>query len=255
MRELAEVAVGDKEIRRLCKTIGDERVAQRDAEVATYAAQPLSQRKGVPEGVEAPAVAVVGVDGGRLQIFERVPKDNQDPGEQGQAASTAEEEIQDDVALLEPEETAKKPLHWREDKVGLLMTMSSACHAADPCPEIPASFVNPHWIPELAKQMGHRARVRSPAEDKSDKPPAAPPETQQDQEKAEWEPPEVMTKHLVATRRRWLQFGPMVAATAWSLGFFALPGRRFWEMAQKITGRCGSITSRRLCRSWISSMR
>jgi hypothetical protein len=219
--------VGDKEIRRLCKTIGDERVAERNAAVSTYEAKPLTERKGVPHGVAAPAVAVVGVDGGRLQIFERVSKDEQGDAEQGEAASTPAEDIQDDVALPEAEETAKKPLHWREDKVGLLMTMTSACHAADPCPEIPASFVNPHWIPELAKQMGQRARVRSPAEEKSDTPPPTSPQTEQDQEKAEWESPEVVTKHLVATRRPWLHFGPMVAAMAWSLGFFGAARKAF----------------------------
>lgn len=220
--------MGEKEIRRLCKAIGGERVAERDATVATYQAKPLTERKGVPEGVEPPGVAVVGVDGGRLQIFERVPKGQQAQTGQAPAAGVPEEDIQDDVALPEAEETAKKPLHWREDKVGLLMAMSSERQAADPCPEIPASFVNPHWIPELAKQMGQRARARSPAENQPDRPAtAAQPETEAAKGNAEWESPEVVAKQLVATRRRWLDFGPMVAAKAWWLGFFAAPRKAF----------------------------
>jgi hypothetical protein len=222
------VDVSDKEIRRLCKSIGDERVAQRDTQVSTYQGKPLAERKDVPEGVTPPDVAVVGVDGGRLQILERVPKAEPAKTQQLPAASMLEEEIQDDVAVPEAAASAKPPLHWREDKVGLLMTMTSERHAADPCPEIPASFVNPHWIPELAKQMGQRARARSPTTDQSDQPPAAaPPATEEDKDKGEWESPEVVSKHLVATRRPWAKFGPLVAARAWSLGFFGAARKAF----------------------------
>lgn len=215
---MAELEVSDKHIRRLCKAIGAERVAQRDAEVAAYQAKPLTERKSAPPGVQPPAVAVVGVDGGRLQIFERVPK-----GAVAPVASAPTEEIQDDVVVPEPEITAQKPLHWREDKVGLLMSMSSERQATDPCPEIPASFVNPHWIPELAKQMGKGARA--PEEDPPPPAPVVP--SAQTQEQAEWESPEVVAKHLLATRRPWVNFGPMVAARAWSLGFFGAARRAF----------------------------
>jgi len=216
---MAELDVDDKQVRRLCKAMGDERVAERDAAVAAYQAQPLTERKGVPEGVQAPAVAAVEVDGGRLQIFERVPR-----GEEATAAHEPPEEIQDDVAVpeLEPAAKAKKPMHWREDKVGLLLTMTSERQATDPCPEIPPSFVNPQWIPELAKEMSKRA---PPKEGEKADPP--PPRAEGPEEKVEWESPEVVTKHLVATRRSWLDFGPMVAARAWSLGFFGAARRAF----------------------------
>src|SRR5216684_5083090 len=68
---LAELDVSDKQVRRLCKRVGDERVDERDAAVATYQALPLVERKSAPAGVAPPAVAAVSVDGGRLQIFER----------------------------------------------------------------------------------------------------------------------------------------------------------------------------------------
>ena len=219
LRELAELDVGDKQVRRLCKTIGAERVQERDAAVLAYQAKPLTERKGVPEGVQAPAVAVVGVDGGRLQIFERLAKSK----ETEPAKVLEPEEIQDDVALPEPAADVKKPMHWREDKIGLLMTMTSECHSSDPCPEIPASFVNPHWIPELAKELNKRAPPKEPTADKSSTPPAPVP----NEEPAQWQSPEVATKHLVATRRPWEQFGPMVAAAAWSFGFFGAARKAF----------------------------
>ena len=216
---MAELDVGDKQVRRVCKTIGAERVAERDAAVLAYQARPLTERKAVPEGVLAPAVAAVGVDGGRLQIFERLAKGQ----EAAQAKVSEPEEIQDDVALPEPAAEAKKPMHWREDKIGLLMTMTSECHSADPCPEIPASFVNPHWIPELARELNKRAPPKETSADKSTEQPAPVPK----EASTEWQSPEVATKHLVATRRPWEQFGPMVAAAAWSLGFFGAARKAF----------------------------
>jgi hypothetical protein len=215
---LAGLDVGDKQVRRVCKAIGAERVAERDAAVLAYQAMPLTERKGVPRGVKAPTVATVGVDGGRLQIFERPA-----PGEAEPAKVIEPEEIQDDVAVPEPATTAKKPMYWREDKVGLAMEMTSECHSSDPCPEIPASFVNPHWIPELAKELNKRAPPKETLADRPTELPAPVPK----EEAAEWQSPEVTSKHLVATRRPWEQFGPMLATLAWSLGFFGAERRAF----------------------------
>lgn len=214
---LAEIEVSDKQTRRVCQGIGQARVAERDAAVATYQAKPLMERKDAPTGVTAPAVAAVGVDGGRLQILERTAC--------GQAVAAAmAEEIQDDVAMPEPAAKTKKPLHWREDKIGLLLTMTSQTHLVDPCPEIPESFVNPQWIAELAKELKGRGTPRG-----EDPPGPAPPsgacETAVPQ--VPWQPPEVDHKYLVATRRPWATFGPMVAERAWSLGFFQALRRAF----------------------------
>lgn len=187
---------------------------ERDAAVAAYQALPLTERKGVPAGVQAPAIAVVGVDGGRLQIFERSA---------AAAAAVVPEEIHDDVALPEPAAAAKKPLYWREDKIGLLLTMTGERSARDPCPEIPASFVNPHWIAELAKELGKRAPPSPPEAG----PPVEPPATVSAAQQQEWQPPEVATKELVATRRPWQDFGPMVAEKAWTLGFYGAERQAF----------------------------
>ena len=64
---------------RLTRRIGRERQEERDDEVKTYQALPLVKRKQVPKGVSAPDVAVVGADGGGLQILDRSamgPADN-----------------------------------------------------------------------------------------------------------------------------------------------------------------------------------
>lgn len=221
LRVLAEIAISDKQVRRICQKIGDERVAERDAAVATYQALPLTERKQVPEGVTAPAVAVVGVDGGRLQIFER----------SASVTLSEPEEIEDDT--LVPEKPTPKQKHWREDKIGVLLTLKSEEKASDPCPEIPDHFVDPSWIPELAKELNHRHSAKCEAKEPAATPaattevaPAAVAAASTEAEEVPWTP-EVLTKDLVATRRPWDAFGPMVATAAWAAGFFGAERRAF----------------------------
>src|SRR5208337_4651110 len=57
--------------------------------------------------------------------------------------------------------------HWREDKIGLLMTMTSEKSAGDPCPAIPETFVNPLRIIKLAREL-HKGCA--PSEDAVAKP-------------------------------------------------------------------------------------
>src|SRR5205085_445410 len=107
LAELAEAAVSAKEVERLAKGIGRERCDERDAAAAAYLALPLVTRKSAPEGVSPPDVAVVGTDGGRLQILDR----------RAEPAAAAPPLADDDPN--------RRGQHWREDKVGLLMAMQS----------------------------------------------------------------------------------------------------------------------------------
>jgi hypothetical protein len=215
---LAEVEVSAKQVERITKRIGLERQGERDENVRAYQALPLVQRKTVPETVDAqgqpqkvaaPDLAVVGVDGGRLQILER--------GEIGAKAATAEETV--------PAEDGKSGKHWREDKIGLLMTMTSAVSASDPCPEIPEQFVDPTRILKLARELKKQAL---PAEDglKETTEPEVGSETLAENP-AVWKPPEVQEKRLVASRCRWPDFGPILAAAAWAWGFYGADRKAF----------------------------
>ena len=42
-----------------------------------------------------------------------------------------------------------------------------------------------------------------------------------------WQPPQVGEKRLVASRCRWPQFGPLLAAAAWRWGFFGAARKAF----------------------------
>src|SRR5262245_26931702 len=63
LERLADLAVSPKQVERVTRRIGAERVAERDAAVAAYQALPLVEKFAVPAGVTPPEVAVVMADG------------------------------------------------------------------------------------------------------------------------------------------------------------------------------------------------
>ncbi len=254
--QLAELDVSDKQVRRLCKRVGDERVAERDAAVAAYQALPLVQRKSAPAGVAAPAVAVVSVDGGRVQIFDRphgaaappaaaepapeaalvvtataasagvavVPR--LEPAADGHMpAAPAPEAATAAAAGAEEEDAERRGRFWREDKIGLLLTMHSAESAADPCPQLPKTFLQPTRMTKLVRELKKRAPPQEEAVQQTADPNAGAAALRDNETR--WQPPEVQTKQVVATRRSWAQFGPLVATAAWAQGFFTAARQAF----------------------------
>lgn len=225
LAELMDLAVDPKQIERLTERIGAERCAGRDAEVARYLALPLTERKDKAAGVTAPALAVVSVDGGRLQIRSAGAACPSAAAREADAASG-------EAAEALPPDDKHRGKHWREDKIGLLMTMTSAEQASDPCPEVPATFVDPTRIVKLARELKTKksASVDSAQQEaagETDTPEEAEQVLQEEGQKVEWQPPKVKDKHLTATRQPWPVFGPMVATRAWQLGFFQAARQAF----------------------------
>ena len=204
--KLAEVNVSAKQVERVCKRIGAERVAERDEAVATYQALPLTQRKDAPVGVAAPDLAVVGCDGGRVQILER------------SGAHVEAEEATD-------AEEGRRGHHWREDKIGLLQTMHSAVSSSDPCPEIPEAFVDPTRILKLARELRKQTLPSEEAVKETSAPEVG--VTTLAENRQVYQPPEVQEKRVVASRVRWPDFGPILATAAWAWGFFAAQRQAF----------------------------
>jgi len=206
LSKLAEVEVSAKQVERVCKRIGQERVAERDQAVDKYQALPLTERKQAPAGVTAPPLAIVGCDGGRVQIWER-------------SGAAVEAEAATDA------DDGRRGQHWREDKIGLLMTMHSAVSASDPCPEIPESFVDPTRILKLARELKKQTRLGEEAVKETPQP-----ETGVEtlaENPGVYEPPEVQEKRLVGSRMRWPAFGPVLAMAAWQWGFFNAERKAF----------------------------
>jgi hypothetical protein len=206
LRKLAEVEVPTKQVERVCQRIGDERVAERNEAVAAYQELPLTERKSAPPGVTAPDLAVVGCDGGRLQILDR-----------GGAKVEAEE--------ASPAAEGRRGKHWREDKIGVVQTMTSVVSASDPCPEIPECFVDPTRILKLARELKNQSLPSEEAVQDSAEPEAGVEALAEN--RAVYEPPEVVEKRFIGSRVRWPDFGPILATMAWTWGFFGASRKAF----------------------------
>ncbi|MFO0930749.1 MAG: hypothetical protein U0736_27585 [Gemmataceae bacterium] len=141
---LADLPIPPKQVERLTRTIGCERVAQRDGRRRRLRGPALWCRSSTPRRRRAPELAVVQVDGGRLQIRER---DGLSTSADTTAAGTEEDF----------DETQKGKGFRREDNLGVLLEMQSAVSVVDPCPEIPPGFIDLLRIPLLAKQIGKTA--------------------------------------------------------------------------------------------------
>jgi hypothetical protein len=227
---LAEVKVPVKQVQRLTEQIGQERIAEREAAMAAWLARPLAQRQTPPSEVTAPQLAVVEMDGGRLQI--RPSKEEAEATDEGDAgtlqgpspaaeparASVADVPAAAATASNGAADRQTRSKHWREDKVGCLLAMTSDVSLVDPCPEIPAVFVDPLRSLKLAQEIG-----------RSVVPPGAPfqrteAEGEEGGEEEGRQRPgqaEVVSRRVVATRKDVSQFGPLLAAAAWSMGLFS----------------------------------
>jgi hypothetical protein len=203
LKELAEVEVSTKQVERLARQIGSERVAERDAAVATFEELPLADKYQTPATVTSPEVAVVMVDGGRLQIRER-------------GSDMAGE---DDEPVAPGGERGK---YWREDKAALLLTIQSEVSVDDPCPQIPETFVDPTRILKLAREI-HTV----PAGLDGVTEPDAEQESATKTTETDYQAPTIQTRQVVASRRRWPDFAPLVAQVARTAGLLGGSRRAF----------------------------
>jgi hypothetical protein len=195
LQHLAGQTIAVKQVERLTREIGGERVAERTAEVDAWRGRALSAKDPVPAGVVPPGLAVVEMDGGRLQI--RTP--------------SVADAVAGGVAV------APRSRHWREDKVGCLLSMTSTASGEDPCTEVPAVFVTPERALLLAQGIGQCA---VPDGDAPPGEPAAatPPRAGR---------PEVVLRTVVASRQDIEGFGPQLARAAWGRGFFGAARQAF----------------------------
>lgn len=184
--QLLERVLGIKRIERLTERIGDERVAQRDAETAAFEGLPLVEKQKAPKGIKPPVLAGVMPDGGRLQ-------------------------------LCEANEDSKT--HWHEYKAACLKEMSSETFEEDPCPQVPQMFLQRERIEKLTREIGKKAADEPPSSAAENPPPSATSPPKDDD--SSYKPPKIESSDVIATRRDARAFGRMLLARAWSLGMLA----------------------------------
>ena len=197
LREEAELEISEQRIMRATKRIGQERVEQREAEVCHWEQLPLPEQLRSPKA-QVPAVAVVEMDGGRMQI--RDERFGKPPEEQSD----------------KPEES-RKGRFWRETKVGCLLNVASTVSAEDPCPEIPRLFIDPRRMRQIAREI-KGIGVEEPDETSSRS------EAESGDRPGR---PTVLVRSVVATRENIESFGKQLSAAAWQRGFAAAPRKAF----------------------------
>jgi hypothetical protein len=222
---LAGLKINEKQVERLAKRIGQERVDQRESQVKAFLELPLMEKIAAP--AHPPNLAVVSMDGGRLQILDRLstaaePSDAV-PCEGVPPATPPEESESESESQAEADQDHHRRGHWREDKIGLLMTMISEESKHDPCPMIPEKFVNPLGIPKLVREIkrGVPAGEDGVAERAEDDP------ANELEECAEYTAPKVRVKSMVGSRVEGKRFGAILAAAAFARGFFGAARKAF----------------------------
>jgi hypothetical protein len=134
------------------------------------------------------------------------------------------------------------PGHWREDKVGLLLTMRSEVSATDPCPDIPPSFLDAGRIRELARALSRH--VKEPADAGDGAAAAETPAEVVAEEATRYQPPQVERRQVLASRLTWPLFAPVVAAAAWAWGLQGASRKAFvgdgsanhWRLQRRFFG-------------------
>jgi hypothetical protein len=137
--ELAERPVSRERVRRWTEKVGEECVKEAEALADAYEALPLPERRKSPTD-QAPQVACVMMDGGRIQVRDR----------------------------QEAKRDAKG--YWKESLVGCCLSMVSQEHAQDPCPTIPKTFVDPARMNELSREIKGFSASAGDAEESPEEP-------------------------------------------------------------------------------------
>jgi hypothetical protein len=225
--KLSGLSVHEKQVERLSKRIGAERLAERDEQVARFLALPLTQRcDGVPEGVAPPDqdhVAVVMADAGMLQLRAAACAGGSDTGPAQDAAPP--EQANDppgaegcDGADEEDGDRDETPSgrHWREDKVGLILSMRSKVSDSDPCPDVPDTFLDAERVAEIVRGLKKSAALRA---DEAQQTATQEASQQESQEVAQYQGPKLEKRQVVASRQSWPLFGVLLASAAWLAGF------------------------------------
>jgi hypothetical protein len=190
LKEEAELDISAQRIMRATKHVGEERSERRDAETEAWSELSLPQQQSSPRE-QVPQVACVEMDGGRLQIRDRKPSE-------------------------EESHRTKRAGFWREDKVGCLLSMASRVSEEDPCPQIPETFVERERMRKISREI--KGFCVLDEEDSTGNERESPTRPGQ---------PEVLVRSVVATREDVHVFGKQLAAAAWQRGFAAAPRKAF----------------------------
>jgi hypothetical protein len=190
LQQLAEIPLSAKQVRRLVGEVGQARLAERDNAVAQLQTTGLPERRAGSRAAQVPELAVISMDGGRYQRrdhFRRTPN------------------------------AVRAETHWRETKVGCLLSMSSAVQDCDPSPEFPDWLCHASVVAELAK-IADKTSEAAPVAAEPDRTRPKP---------VGYDPPRLLAREIIASSDEAEAFGWQLEARAWQLGFPAAERQAF----------------------------
>jgi hypothetical protein len=197
LAKLSELDVSAKRVERLVTKIGQERIGQRDAAVAAHQRLPLVKKDVIANPKRpSPSVAMVSVDGGRIQIRSGPSESNQEG-------------------------------HWRESKVAVLETYQGEVHQADPDPDMPRCFLDLKRTKEMVRGLGHALPVGLEFEVANR--PETPEVAKERGRSRKPRPgrPRRLVRSVLASRKCSDEFGPIVHQAAWDRNFFGASRKAF----------------------------
>jgi hypothetical protein len=205
LAELGELELLPKRVWRAVKRVGEERVEECREAAARFEKLSLPARRESPVAV-VPQVACVQMDGGRFQERERIASETPEPVIAAVENGESNADSHDDG-------------HWREYKAGALLSMTSKVSEEDPCPELPATFVDPGKMRKIAREI-KGFTSQSQVSIKADE------EAGPDFKKRPGKP-ETLVKSVLATTGDVDAFGPLLATAAYERGFHAAERKAF----------------------------
>lgn len=204
LKMLADIGLSAKQIRRVTEQVGRDRLEERRQSVAEFRNKPLMQRLTPPQGVAAPQLGVVMMDGGRYQRRDHFGEKDYDGS------------------------------HWKEDKVGIVLHMQSAVQDSDPHPEFPAWLARAEVVREIAslgtaesEQDAVGEALCPTAEDgPAASATAAEPTAEEHDGFAEWSP-QWISREVIASSECGSDFAHHLECVAWQQGVIAAPRMAF----------------------------
>jgi hypothetical protein len=194
MTVLAETPLSAKQVRRITMLIGEDRVAERRAQVGEFTEKPLMERITPKPGVAPPEVGVLMLDNGTHQRRDH---------------------------FGEPDVKT----HWKQETGGLALSMTSKVHEHDPCPEIPDWLFASDAVAEIASLAPRRETpehqvkaVDSTSEDES-------PLDPEGKEGFEWTP-QIVSREVIASTQG-TEIARHLEWTAWEHGITAASRQAF----------------------------
>lgn len=192
LNELADIDLSAKRVRRITEQIGQDRLNERQQQVADFQDKPLMEKAKSPVAVDSPELGVVMFDGGRYQRRDHFGEENYDGS------------------------------HWKEDKVGIVLSMQSKVHESDPHPEFPEWLASADVIREIAS-LGAIDEENSTLSDdvvKSGEP---------SDSISSWDQltPKLLSREVVASSECGKDFGHHLESIAWQQGVIDAPRTAF----------------------------